>query len=77
MIAAAGQRRNRAGFGIFTLSMVAVFIGLGVWQLERRADEQERRAQADAALALAEDIAEHVPQALLSSLPSRLDRRSH
>jgi cytochrome oxidase assembly protein ShyY1 len=39
MIVAAGRRRNRAGFGIFTLSMVAVFIGLGVWQLQRRAEK--------------------------------------
>jgi len=39
MIVAAGRRRNRAGFGIFTLSIVAVFIGLGVWQLQRRAEK--------------------------------------
>jgi hypothetical protein len=45
--------------------------------LEQRADEQDRRAQADAALALAEDIAEHAPQALLSSLSDRADRRLH
>jgi hypothetical protein len=42
--------------------------------LERRSDEQERRAQADAALALAEDIAENAPQALLSSLSDRTTR---
>jgi cytochrome oxidase assembly protein ShyY1 len=28
--------RQRFGFGLFTLAMVAAFIGLGVWQLERR-----------------------------------------
>jgi cytochrome oxidase assembly protein ShyY1 len=57
MIAAAGRRRNRAGFGIFTLSMVAVFIGLGVWQLQRRAEKHaliaaltERLASAPGAL---------------------------
>jgi cytochrome oxidase assembly protein ShyY1 len=39
MNAAAGRGRRGAGFGIFTLSMVAVFIGLGVWQLQRRAEK--------------------------------------
>jgi surfeit locus 1 family protein len=28
--------RRSIGFGIFTLAMVALFIGLGVWQLQRR-----------------------------------------
>jgi cytochrome oxidase assembly protein ShyY1 len=28
--------RRRLGFGLFTLAMIAVFISLGVWQLERR-----------------------------------------
>ena len=28
--------RRSIGFGIFTLTMVALFIGLGVWQLQRR-----------------------------------------
>ena len=27
---------RRFGFGLFTLAMVAAFIGLGIWQLERR-----------------------------------------
>jgi len=31
--------RRGAGFGIFTLTMVALFIGLGVWQLQRRAEK--------------------------------------
>ena len=59
MIAAAGRPRTRAGFGIFTLSMVAVFIGLGVWQLQRRAEKHaliaaltERLATAPAPLPL-------------------------
>jgi hypothetical protein len=39
--------------------------------LEQRADEQERARQADAALALAEDIAENAPAALLSALADR------
>ncbi len=28
--------RRSIGFGIFTLAMVALFVGLGVWQLQRR-----------------------------------------
>ena len=31
--------RRRFGFPLFTLAMVAVFIGLGVWQLERRTEK--------------------------------------
>ena len=30
------RRRGVAGFGAFTLAMVALFVGLGVWQLQRR-----------------------------------------
>jgi cytochrome oxidase assembly protein ShyY1 len=36
MIAATARRRGGAGFGVFTLAMVALFVGLGVWQLQRR-----------------------------------------
>jgi cytochrome oxidase assembly protein ShyY1 len=39
MIATSGQRRGIAGFGVFTLVMVALFVGLGVWQLQRRAEK--------------------------------------
>src|SRR3979409_2116185 len=39
MIAMSGRRRGVAGFGVFTLLMVAVFVGLGVWQLQRRAEK--------------------------------------
>jgi cytochrome oxidase assembly protein ShyY1 len=39
MIAAAGRGRPGAGFGIFTLAMVTVFIGLGLWQLQRRVEK--------------------------------------
>src|SRR5258708_6333294 len=39
MIALTAPRRGVAGFGIFTLVMVAVFIGLGVWQLQRRVEK--------------------------------------
>ena len=39
MIADAGRRRNIAGFGVFTLVMVTLFVGLGVWQLQRRVEK--------------------------------------
>ena len=39
MIAATASRRSGVGFGLFTLAMVAFFIGLGVWQLQRRAEK--------------------------------------
>jgi len=55
MIAATG--RGGAGFGVFTLAMVAVFIGLGAWQLQRRVEKHaliaaltERLAAAPVAL---------------------------
>jgi cytochrome oxidase assembly protein ShyY1 len=35
----AGSRRNIAGFGSFTLVMVGLFVGLGVWQLQRRVEK--------------------------------------
>jgi hypothetical protein len=43
-------------------------------QLEQKADERDRQAAAEQALALAEDIAENAPQALLSSLADRAAR---
>ena len=32
-------RRDGVGFALFTLVMVAIFIGLGVWQLQRRVEK--------------------------------------
>lgn len=32
-------RRNVAGLGVFTLAMVALLVGLGLWQLQRRAEK--------------------------------------
>lgn len=32
-------RKRGAGFGVFTLAMVAVFVGLGMWQLQRRVEK--------------------------------------
>jgi surfeit locus 1 family protein len=39
MMAMSGNRRNAVGFGAFTLLMVALFVGLGVWQLQRRIEK--------------------------------------
>jgi cytochrome oxidase assembly protein ShyY1 len=39
MIAIWVRRRSVAGFGVFTLLMVALFVGLGVWQLQRRVEK--------------------------------------
>ena len=39
MIATAARRRSATGFGIFTLAMVALFVGLGLWQLQRRTEK--------------------------------------
>ena len=39
MIASSTTRRGVAGFGIFTLLMVALFVGLGMWQLQRRVEK--------------------------------------
>ena len=36
---AATRRGGVLGFGVFTLLMVTVFIGLGVWQLQRRVEK--------------------------------------
>jgi cytochrome oxidase assembly protein ShyY1 len=51
------RRRGVAGFGVFTLAMVALFVGLGVWQLQRRIEKHaliaaltERLAAAPGAL---------------------------
>ena len=30
---------HASGFAIFTLAMVALFVGLGVWQLQRRVEK--------------------------------------
>jgi cytochrome oxidase assembly protein ShyY1 len=39
MIGMLGRRHGTAGFGVFTLLMVAVFVGLGLWQLQRRVEK--------------------------------------
>ena len=47
---------RRLGFSLFTLAMVAVLIGLGVWQLQRRAEKHALIAALDERLA-AEPVA--------------------
>jgi cytochrome oxidase assembly protein ShyY1 len=44
---------RRLGFSLFTLAMVAVLIGLGVWQLQRGADKHALIAALDERLAAA------------------------
>jgi cytochrome oxidase assembly protein ShyY1 len=39
MIHFSATRRNVAGFAVFTLLMLALLIGLGVWQLQRRVEK--------------------------------------
>jgi cytochrome oxidase assembly protein ShyY1 len=54
---ALSERRSIAGFAGFTLAMVALFVGLGVWQLQRRVEKHALIA------ALTERLAA-VPEAL-------------
>jgi cytochrome oxidase assembly protein ShyY1 len=44
---------RRFAFGLFTLAMVAVLIGLGLWQLQRRTDKHALIAALDERLAVA------------------------
>src|ERR1700737_2944256 len=53
MIAISVRRRGAAGFGVFTLVMVAVFVGLGVWQLQRRVEKHALMAALNERLAAA------------------------
>jgi cytochrome oxidase assembly protein ShyY1 len=43
---------RRVAFGLFTLAMVAVLIGLGLWQLQRRTDKHALIAALDERLAV-------------------------
>jgi len=47
------RRRGKAGFAAFTLVMVAVCIGLGLWQLQRRVEKHALIAALDERLAAA------------------------
>ncbi|MCA6112747.1 SURF1 family protein [Bradyrhizobium cenepequi] len=53
MTAPSSQRRGAAGFGIFTLILVVVFTGLGVWQLQRRVEKHALIAALNERLATA------------------------
>jgi cytochrome oxidase assembly protein ShyY1 len=53
MTATTARRRGVAGFGIFTLVMLALFIGLGVWQLQRRVEKHALIAALTERLAVA------------------------
>jgi cytochrome oxidase assembly protein ShyY1 len=53
MKAAAKRRRGVGGFGVFTLAMLAVFIGLGLWQLQRRVEKRALIATLNERLAAA------------------------
>jgi len=39
MIQLSATRRSVAGFAVFTLLMLALFVGLGIWQLQRRVEK--------------------------------------
>jgi cytochrome oxidase assembly protein ShyY1 len=51
MIATPAKPRGLAGFGVFTAVMLLVFIGLGVWQLQRRVEKHALIATLDQRLA--------------------------
>ena len=51
MTDAVARRRGKAGFTIFTLAMVAVCVGLGLWQLQRRVEKHTLIAALDERLA--------------------------
>jgi cytochrome oxidase assembly protein ShyY1 len=53
MTAMSKRRRGVAGFGVFTLAMLALFIGLGVWQLQRRVEKHALIAALTERLAVA------------------------
>jgi cytochrome oxidase assembly protein ShyY1 len=53
MSATSATRRGIAGLGIFTLLTLALLIGLGVWQLQRRAEKHALIAQLTERLAAA------------------------
>jgi cytochrome oxidase assembly protein ShyY1 len=53
MTAASATRRGIAGLGIFTLLTLALLIGLGVWQLQRRVEKHALIAQLTERLAAA------------------------
>ena len=53
MTATVSRRRGTAGFAIFTLVLVVAFLGLGLWQVQRRVDKHVLIAALDERLAAA------------------------
>jgi cytochrome oxidase assembly protein ShyY1 len=53
MTAAPARQRGTAGFAVFTMVMVAVCVGLGLWQLQRRVEKHALIAALDERLATA------------------------
>jgi cytochrome oxidase assembly protein ShyY1 len=53
MIATSAKPRGIAGFGIFTAVMLIAFVGLGVWQLQRRVEKHALIAALTERLAVA------------------------
>jgi cytochrome oxidase assembly protein ShyY1 len=53
MTAASVRKNNTTGFGIFTFVMLILFVGLGVWQLQRRVEKHALIAALDQRLAAA------------------------
>ncbi|WOH50305.1 SURF1 family protein [Bradyrhizobium sp. sBnM-33] len=53
MTGLSSRRRPVAGFAVFTLIMVAVFAGLGIWQLQRRVEKHALIARLNERLAAA------------------------
>jgi surfeit locus 1 family protein len=51
MIANPSRPRGTAGFAIFTAAMLVVFVGLGIWQLQRRVEKHALIAALDQRLA--------------------------
>ena len=56
MIAGSERRGGVAGFGVFTLVIVTLFIGLGVWQLQRRVEKHALIAALTERLAAAPSV---------------------
>src|SRR5664279_2315859 len=66
----ATRRGGVAGFGAFTLVLVVLFIGLGVWQLQRRVEKHALIAALDERLA-AEPVALPPPSQWNALTPAR------
>ena len=57
MIDSSATRRGVAGFAVFTLLMLALFLGLGIWQLQRRTEKHALIATLTERLAAAAGVA--------------------